>query len=88
MDVTSKWLERAESRAILLSEAYKMELRRLWWANLMFVAVPAVLSTAAAIVAAVTLPSGLSIFFVDVPFASVFAGLTAVLISVHKALKC
>jgi hypothetical protein len=54
----------------------------------MFVVVPAVLSTAAAIVAALKPEHGLFIFKVEVPFASAFAGLAAILIAVHKALKC
>src|SRR5262249_32677168 len=79
-----------KARATLVSEGYRLELSRLWWANLLFVVVPAVLSTAAAIVAA--LPEGkapeLQLFSLSIPPASAFAGMAAILIAVHKALKC
>jgi len=54
----------------------------------MFVAVPAVLSAAAAVVAALKPKHGLTLFDIEVPYASAFAGTAAVLIAVHKALKC
>ena len=89
MDETSEWLKRIKGHATLLYEAYRLELGRLWWANLMFVVVPAVLSTAAAIVAALKPPAGFSLGGgIDLPLASAFAGAAAVLIAVHKALKC
>src|SRR5262245_22809314 len=88
MDETGKWLEEIKSRATFLSEAYRLELRRLWWANLMFVVVPAVLSTSAAIVAALSPSPNLAIFSVELPVASAFDGGEAILIAIHKALKC
>ena len=87
-DETSKWLDEIKSRSTLLSEAYRLQLGRLWWANLIFVVVPAVLSAAAAVVAAMKPPHGFFVFDADLPYASAFAGIAAVLIAVHKALKC
>src|SRR5258705_5331924 len=87
MDETSKWLEEIKSRAALFSEGYRLELRLLWWANLMFVVVPAVLSPSAAIVAALSPPNEINILSVHLPVASVFAGTAAGLIAIHKALK-
>ncbi|MDJ0911399.1 MAG: hypothetical protein QNI99_19600 [Woeseiaceae bacterium] len=85
MDEIDQWLEQTRSRALYLSEAYRLRLGVLWWANLMFVVLPAVFSTAAAIFAA--LPSS-SIAILSLPLASVLAGSAAVLTAVHKALKC
>jgi hypothetical protein len=79
------WLEETASRAKKLSKAYKRTLDRLWWANLLFVVVPAVLTTGAAVFAA--LPPERALLF-NLPVASVFAGLAAILITIHKALKC
>ena len=90
MSRTDEWLEATRADARITSEAYRLELSRLWWANLMFVVFPAVLSTAAAIVAA--LPEAKAkdfvVFSISVPPASAFAGIAAILIAVHKALKC
>jgi hypothetical protein len=47
---------------------------------------PAVLTTAAAVLAA--LPRSADLEFRGLPLASIFAGLAAILIAVHKALKC
>ena len=52
MNDSNAWFQETTSRAKALSDAYKTTLDRLWWANLMFVVVPAVLTTAAAIFAA------------------------------------
>jgi hypothetical protein len=88
MDETSKWFEQIKSRCTLLSEAYRLQLSRLYWANLLFVVAPAVSSTAAAIVGALNPAIGLRILSVSVPAASALAGSAAVLIAVHRALKC
>jgi hypothetical protein len=90
MDNINEWLEQTEARATLVSEAYRLELSRLWWANLMFVVVPAVLSTAAAIVAALpdSKTKDFAIFSLQIPPAAAFAGIAAILITIHKALKC
>ena len=56
MSDINDWLQETKARSGLISEAYRLELSRLWWANLSFVVFPAVLSTAAAIFAA--LPQG------------------------------
>lgn len=85
MDQIDNWLEETRARATLFSEAYRLALGRLWWANLIFVVAPAVLSTAAAIFAA--LPAG-SFQNWLLPPASILAGSAAVLVAVHKALKC
>jgi hypothetical protein len=90
MDNINEWLQQTEARAALVSEAYRLELSRLWWANLMFVVVPAVLSTAAAIVAALpeSKTKDFAIFSLEIPPAAAFAGIAAILITIHKALKC
>src|SRR5262245_33361415 len=79
-------LKRAQARAEALSGAYQRELDELWFVNLLFVALPAVGSAAAAIVAA--LPNSQSVTVLWLPLASALAGGSAVLISIHKALKC
>src|SRR5260370_12401247 len=86
MNDSKTWLEQTSSRARGVSEAYQSQLNRLWWANLMFVVVPAVLSTAAAIFAA--LPKEQNFTFYNLPAASAFAGVAVVLMAVHNALKC
>ena len=86
MNDSKTWLEQTSSRARALSEAYQSQLGRLWWVNLMFVVLPAVLSTAAAIFAA--LPKEQNFSFYNLPAASAFAGVAVVLMAVHKALKC
>ena len=85
MDEINQWLKQTKSRALRLSEVYRLRLRGLWWANLVFVALPAIFSTSAAIFAA--LPNS-DIAILSLPLASVLAGSAAVLIAVHKALKC
>src|SRR5262245_28584 len=86
------WLRTTRSRAASIADAYRSTLTWLWWANLLFVVVPAILSTAAAIVAA--LPAVRNREFdilglgVGVPLASAFAGTAAILLAVHKALRC
>ena len=82
MNEINKWLEGTKLRAIALSEAYQLQLSKLWWANLMFVVLPATFSTAAAIFAA--LPPEKD----SLPVASILAGGAAVLMAIHKALKC
>ena len=85
MDQIDRWLKETKARATLFSEAYRLSLGRLWWANLMFVVAPAVFATAAAILAA--LPKEPFQGW-PLPPASVLAGLAAVLVAIHKALKC
>jgi hypothetical protein len=80
------WLERTKSNAILLSEAYRLRIvGRLWWANMTFVVLPAVLSTIAAILAASS--KGVIHGYEFHTLAAFCAGAAAVLIAVHKALK-
>ena len=89
MDDINKWLEDTKSRCSIFSEAYRLELSRLWWANLMFVVLPAVCSTAAAVFAAIPQEKIQELFgHWLLPPASILAGLAAVLVAVHKALKC
>ena len=84
MSDRSDWLEQIKPSATILSEAYRLRLKGLWWLNQIFVVLPAVLTTTAAIVAAIpTLPH-----VYELPLASIFAGGSAVLMSIHKALKC
>jgi hypothetical protein len=83
------WLEDTQSRCARLAEAYRLQLGRLWWANLCFVVCPAVFSTAAAVLAAIPeakVQESFGNWFL--PPASVLAGLAAILVAVHKALKC
>jgi len=89
MEDINQWLEDTKGRCARLSEGYRLELEQLWWANLMFVVAPAVASTAAAIIAAIPadkLGSVLQNWFL--PPASILAGLAAILVAVHRALKC
>ena len=88
MSDTDRWLEKAKARALALCSAYRRQLDGLWWLNLMFVVTPAVGTAAAAIVAA--LPSEPRVFlgYFWMPLASVLAGGSAVLMAVHKSLKC
>lgn len=86
MSDVSKWLEETKWRAIAISEAYQRQLDKLWWANLCFVVLPAVCSTAAAIFAALPNEKAFGIF--TLPITSILAGSSAILIAVHKALKC
>ena len=84
-DHIDRWLKDTHARTALFSEAYRLSLSRLWLANLIFVVTPAVFSTAAAVLAAVQ-----DKWFQGwvLPPASILAGLAAVLVAVHKALKC
>ncbi len=81
-----KRLEQIEQEAKVFAEAYRLRLvGRLWWANIMFVVLPAVFATAAAIFAAgpdFIIPKLAKILAVSL------AGVAAVLSAVHKALKC
>jgi hypothetical protein len=90
MNNINEWLQHTKAYGTLVAEGYRLELSRLWWANLMFVVIPAVLSTAAAIVAALpeTKARDFVIFSLSVPPASAFAGCAAILMAVHKSLKC
>jgi hypothetical protein len=74
-------------QATVLSEAYRLRLvGKLWWANVIFVVVPAVFGTAAAALAAASsTSSGGSRLTVVAAF---LAGGAAVLTAVHKALGC
>src|ERR1041384_945007 len=89
MEDVNEWLEETQSRCVRLSEACRLQLGRLWWANLLFVVLPAVFSTAAAILAALhsTNPAPSAGIWL-LPPVSILAGLAAILVSVHKALKC
>ena len=90
MNNVNEWLQQTKRRSTLISEAYRLELSRLWLVNLMFVVAPAVLSTAAAIVAALpeTKTRDFVVFSLSLPPASAFAGTAAILMAIHKALKC
>lgn len=80
------WFEETKYRAIELSESYRRQLDKLWWANLAFVVSPAVFSALAAILAA---GDNQQIFiFTSLPLSSVLAASSAILTTVHKTLKC
>ncbi|MCI0693836.1 hypothetical protein L0337_17745 [candidate division KSB1 bacterium] len=85
-DAPQQRLAQIEREATVLAEAYRLRLvGRLWWANLMFVVLPAVFATAAAIFAAGPDPVPPA---VAAPLAASLAGFAAVLTAIHKALKC
>lgn len=86
MSDSSEWFDQTKSQATILSEAYRLRLSGLWWLNLVFVVMPAVLSTSAAIFAA--LPPGKGFVVFSLPAASALAGAAVVLMAVHKSLKC
>ena len=87
MEPTNDWLKATQSRCVRFAEAYRIQLDRLWWANLCFVVFPAVFSTAAAVFAAIP-EEKLSLNAWFLPPASILAGVAAILVAVHKALKC
>ena len=83
-----EWLRAAGEEATVLSEAYRLRLvGKLWWANVVFVVVPAVFGTAAAALAAAASSTTSSDNRLTV-VAAVLAGAAAVLTAVHKALNC
>ena len=90
MSDINDWLQETKAHSGLISEGYRLELSRLWCANLMFVVIPAVLSTAAAIFAALPRDTAghLAVGTLSLPLASVFAGGAAILMAIHKALRC
>jgi hypothetical protein len=84
MPQTDNTLQEIESRAGLLSEAYRDRLSSLWWANLVFVVLPATLTAVTAVLAAANPPQRAF----GMPIASVFALVAGVLIAFHKGLRC
>jgi len=95
MDDINSWLEETRSRCVRFSEAYRIQLGGLWWANLALVVLPAVFSTAAAIIAAIpaarpdeVAAAAVTAAWWHLPPASILAGSAAILVAVHKALKC
>jgi hypothetical protein len=79
-------LSKTMTETLVLSEAYRLRLvGRLWWANLMLVVLPAVFTAAAAIFAA-GLDQQLKVSQYGI--AAWLAGAAAVLMAVHKSLKC
>jgi hypothetical protein len=82
-DKAQAWLEGARDDALLHAEAYRSRLESLRWANLLFMTLPSVLATTAAILAA---NDGWKI--AGVSLAAVLAGAATVLMAVHKACKC
>lgn len=83
MSETTQWLGQTKSHATMLSEAYRLRLSSREQFNLIFLVLPAVLSPAAAVFAA--LPR-FTIF--PLPAVSALAVAAAILLAVHKALKC
>lgn len=87
MSDQKEWLSKTMTETLILSEAYQLRLLgRLWWANLMFVVLPAVFTAAAAIFAA--LPESCQPKILWFSTAAWLAGAAAVLMAVHKSLKC
>jgi hypothetical protein len=75
----SETLEQVRNRSRVRSEAYRLRLvGPLWWANVIFMALPASFATAAAVCAAGTYKN----------LGAWLAGAAAVLTVVHKTLKC
>ena len=72
-------LEEVRRRSRVRAEAYRLRLvGRLWWANIIFMVLPATLATAAAVCAAGDYKN----------LGAWLAGSAAVLTAVHKTLKC
>ena len=86
MDDTSKWLNQTKSDARIFSEAYNYRLSGLSWLNMIFLVLPADLSTAAAIFG--TLPPGTGFTVMAIPGHAAMAGAAAILLAIHKAVKC
>jgi hypothetical protein len=85
---TREWLMFTRQQATVLSEAYRLRLvGKLWWANVIFVVVPAVFGTAAAALAAAASSTSSGASRVTL-VAAFLAGGAAVLTAVHKALNC
>lgn len=82
------WFEQIKQRSVAVSEAYRMRLEKLWWANLCFVVLPAVSSTLAAILAAKAYQYQITVLCYSMPLVSFLAASSAVLTAVHKSLKC
>jgi hypothetical protein len=77
-------LEWIRGKALVLSEAYRLRLVGiLWWANLLLVVTPAAAATAAAYFAGESAGSNHHYLWTGI-----LAGGAAVLVSIHKALKC
>jgi hypothetical protein len=86
MDEINEWLQNTRTRAIAISNAFQRSRTAYRRANLLFVALPSVCSTAAAIFAAFPDQQKFALF--SLPLSSILAGSAAILIAVHKALKC
>ncbi len=85
-DINLEGLSKLGARACVLGKAYQLRREALWWSNLATLVLPAVLATAAAIVTA--LPPEHVVSILELPLGSALAGMAAILIAVHKALKC
>jgi len=81
-------LEQIRQEAAVLSVAYRLRLvGRLWWANMFLVVLPAAFATGAAFFAGKSFDGG-SNHPVFLWLTGSLAGAAAVLVAVHKALKC
>jgi hypothetical protein len=77
----SNSLNEIRMRSATLSEAYRLRLLATYWANLIFMVLPAVFATGAAVCAAGKVSELTTL-------AAWLAGAAAVLTTVHKTLKC
>jgi len=85
-DIDSVGLAGLSVRAYVLGKAYQLRRESLWWSNLATLVLPAVLSTIVAIISA--LSDKMEVNILGLPLAAVLAGTAAILIAVHKILKC
>jgi hypothetical protein len=82
-----EWLAVAEQEATVQSMAYAERLTSLSWLNLATVLLPALLSTAAAVVGAMSQPPIVT-RLAALPLATILSAAAAVFITFHKSLKC
>lgn len=81
-------LEKLKERAFVLGVAHQCARERFTYSNVFTLVLPAVLSTAVAVMAAIPKASEEWILFESIPVTSVFAGLAAILVTIHKVLNC
>jgi hypothetical protein len=88
MSDSSTWFKQTKSLALIRSETYRLRLLgRLWYANLLFVVLPAIFATSSAILAAGSGGKTLLWLF-NAQLAAGLAGVAAILSAIHKSLKC
>ena len=79
-------LQHLSTYSCVLGKAFQLRRDSLWWTNLVTLVLPAILTTLVAILSAIPNADLTPVF--GVPITSVMAGAAAILIAVHKAMKC